>query len=186
MGASITIIPDFISGPQALHDRLWAELPWVKIENRPRHECWMNDFELPYTYGDGKGQTTYTPSPWHEDIRRYRLVLAMNYSINMDCCFVNGYKDGHDHLGWHADDSPEMDDSRAIVVVSVGAEREIWFRPKGQKGEATEKVLLTNGSALIMAPGMQDEYQHRIPRSSIHNCPPRISLTYRGLIKPGA
>ena len=81
----------------------------------------------------------------------------------MDVCFINGYEDHRDHLGWHADDSPEMDDNRPIVTISLGAERFIWFR-ENTNIDVIDKVLLGNGSACIMMPGMQDTHMHRIPK----------------------
>jgi alkylated DNA repair dioxygenase AlkB len=118
----------------------------------------------------------------------------------MDVCFLNGYKDGHDQLGWHSDDSPEMDDERPIVTVSLGAEREIWFRkipPNRDKidvglrrGEVNiimaspeiEKLKLGHGSMAIMLPHMQETHQHRIPKHD-RECGPRVSLTFRGYVK---
>jgi alkylated DNA repair dioxygenase AlkB len=41
------------------------------------------------------------------------------------------------------------------------------------------KLLLENGSIAIMAAGMQDTWQHRIPKHSAP-CGERISLTFRG------
>lgn len=77
-----------------------------------------------------------------------------------------------------------MDDDRPIAIVSLGVEREIWFRSilgtnsKPSYGEI-EKVILQHGSLCLMSPGMQDTHQHRIPKASFQ-CGERISLTYRG------
>lgn len=185
MNAPYRLISDFLQHEpsQIFHDRLWAEVPWVKHPDRPRYECWMNSLALPYTYGSGAGERTYQPTPWHSIVEAIRITIGLEHDIHMDCCFLNGYKDGKDHLGWHADDSPEMDDDRPIVVFTVGAEREIYFRPKGQKGEATDKVSLPSGSLLIMGEGMQDQYEHKIPKASRQDCGSRISMTFRGLVR---
>ena len=42
-----------------------------------------------------------------------------------------------------------------------------------------ERLGLGNGSAAVMARGMQRGWQHRIPKSD-RQVGPRISLTYRG------
>jgi hypothetical protein len=52
-----------------------------------------------------------------------------------------------------------------------------YFKPKF--GEEIESIKLGNGSACIMDPGMQDNWQHRIPKASFQ-CGERISLTFRG------
>jgi alkylated DNA repair dioxygenase AlkB len=123
-----------------------------------------------------------------------------------DVVFLNGYKDGSDHLGWHSDDSEEMDDMRPIAIVTLGQAREIWFRERpitkllgngtisldsGPPKRATnvtvtsqpevEKLTLEHGSLCLMAAGMQDTHQHRIPKAAFQPCGPRISLTFRGL-----
>lgn len=115
------------------------------------------------------------------------LVEAQSGSV-YEVCFLNGYRDGQDHLGWHADDSPEMDDKRPIAIVSLGARREIYFAPllnsdtpKKPDNTQVEKVWLEHGSLCLMLPGMQDTHMHRIPKASYQNCGPRVSLTFRGL-----
>ncbi|MNY73470.1 hypothetical protein D3C86_2122690 [compost metagenome] len=72
-----------------------------------------------------------------------------------------------------------MDDDRPIVIVSLGAEREIWFRPNTDTMHV-DKLLLGHGSLCLMQPGMQDTHQHRIPKSPRHDCGARISFTFRG------
>lgn len=106
--------------------------------------------------------------------------------MSFEVCFLNRYLDQSDHLGWHADDSPEMDDARPIAVISLGVEREIWFRPipvKGEPPQEVSKVRLGHGSLFLMHPGMQETHQHRIPKAS-SLCGERISLTFRGYTEP--
>ena len=42
-------------------------------------------------------------------------------------------------------------------------------------------LRLGHGSLCLMAPGMQDTWQHRIPKASFQ-CGERISLTFRGYV----
>jgi alkylated DNA repair dioxygenase AlkB len=173
--------------PNEMVEMLWDELPWERRDSTPRFECWMNDFGTPYTYGSGAGVRTYRPVVWDEVAKTIQIELVSHPDVGtvLEGCFINGYQDGRDHLGWHSDDSPEIDATKPIAVVTFGAVREIWFRPIDDKGEEViEKVTLPSGSLLIMKPGMQQTHQHRIPKASFTPCPPRISLTYRGLIRP--
>lgn len=184
MTAPVTLIAGFIANPASAFSDLWPSLPWERREMTPRRECWMNDFGMPYTYGRAAGARTYDPQPWNHLIQAIQQRLLVEWHGQFDCCFTNGYEDGSDALGWHSDDSPEIDPGRPIAVVSLGAEREIWFRPIGTKGDGeTQKLLLPNGSLLLMHAGMQQTHQHRIPKASFSPCPPRISLTYRGLVR---
>lgn len=175
-------LKDFLSTDVATAEcsRLWETLDWEQRDNAPRREYWMNDFDAPYTYGSGEHARTYVAKPWDAKIREYMLTVNSAQDIALNCCFVNGYAHQRQHLGWHADDSPEMSAEVPVAVISVGAEREIWFRPKADKENVT-KQLLHNGSLLIMPAGFQQLYDHRIPKAA-REVGPRVSLTYRGLI----
>jgi len=206
--APVEHIDDFVPEHSHVLRTLLEELAWERRGDTPRHEYYCNDYPDPYVYGRGRGRRLYVPSPWHPAIVAVRTALEARTGTAFEVCFLNRYDDGSDHLGWHADDSPEMDDARPIAVVSLGAAREIWFRPKppalveaegdrrdgavpdrrgierigaGRRVDSgpTERLLLTGGSLCLMAPGMQEAWQHRIPKAS-RPCGPRVSLTFRG------
>lgn len=177
----------WLNDHQDVFARLKNELEWVRVGNTPRSEYYCNDVKVPYTYGKGAGVREYAVQPYHPDILAIKAKLEAETGVVFEACFLNNYNDGSDHLGWHADDSPEMDDARPIAIVSLGAEREIWFRKAPSEATATDevtKVKLASGSLCLMEPGMQDTHHHRIPKSSVHNCGPRISLTFRGYVNP--
>lgn len=173
--------PNFIPTPDDLFRLLWIHLTWVRHDKVPRREYYSNDFDLPYTYGKGAGERTYEVQPWHPIMLDIRSQVQTLTGEVYETCFINGYDDGSDQLGWHADNSDEMDDRRSIAVVSLGAEREIWFR-SNEEPKVIEKLKLGNGSLCLMNPGMQDTHQHRIPKSSLNECGPRLSLTFRGFV----
>lgn len=189
-------IPNFVCDPDIALARLSTELDWERRSDAPRSEYYCNDTIEPYTYGKGKGRRTYEVRPWHETILAIRRQLEAECSCIFDTCFLNRYLDQRDHLGWHSDDSPEMDDARPIVSVSLGVEREIWIRPRPQPTNhptialtedsisraATQKFKLGHGSAFIMPPGFQDLFMHSIPKASFV-CGERISLTFRGYLR---
>lgn len=174
----------------------WVNLPWENREGAPRRECWFNPYDLPYTYGGGEFARTYRPHGFDSMagmmIQSMISLLNHQYAASFDCCFVNGYAHGRQHLGWHADDSPEMDHEHPIAVVSLGAEREIWLRKAALPAPSSEalepgvgdihRMPLGHGSLLLMHAGMQREWQHRIPKSPVADCGPWISLTFRKLV----
>jgi len=210
VSAPVTYIPEFLRDHQTgeYFDTLWNDLPWEQRDGAPRRECWLNPYNLDYTYGTGEYARTYKSHhpylvntaieyPAIDLVGYFINYLNANLDLEFDCCFVNGYAHGKEHLGWHADDSPEMDHEHPIAVVSFGAEREIWLRQKSVWKEAVNRlafgkdsfyppedpVILGNGSLLLMHAGMQKNWQHRIPKSSVHNCGPRVSLTFRKLVR---
>jgi alkylated DNA repair dioxygenase AlkB len=177
------IVPNFVALAHGF-DSLWLTLPWRDQAGVPRRECWMNDDRRPYTYGQGAGERTYEAVDWHTTALQIRDRLFFVYGEYFNACFINGYKDQRDSLGWHSDDSPEIDPKTSIAVVSFGVEREIWFRPiptEAAPRPAISKHRLPSGSLLMMPPGFQQTHQHRIPKHSA-TCGQRISLTYRRLV----
>jgi alkylated DNA repair dioxygenase AlkB len=173
---------------------LWNLLPWEKREDAPRKEIWMNKLNRPYTYGRGRGIRTYQPNPFHPTVETIaRALEKLDARMVFEGCFANGYNDERDHLGWHSDDDPTIDHTRPIAVITLygppvrrdGLDtRWIQFKPIPKPGILDGRIydqILGQGSLLIMKPGMQGTHQHRIPKAA-HQCRPRISLTYRGLI----
>lgn len=189
----ITYMPNMFSKEEAdiLFHSLKDKLAWVRRDGAPRSEYYCNDTNVPYTYGHKDYARTYNVQPYSDDILLIREGIE-NFSdilfkvpklkeIRYDVCFLNRYHDQSDQLGWHSDNSPEMDDNRPIVIVSFGAEREICFKQIYAPNSDQVKLKLGHGSMCIMHPGMQDTHQHRIPKAGFQ-CGERISLTYRGFI----
>lgn len=182
MSLPITYVPKFISNPDEVFESLKNDLAWVKRGSTPRLEYYFNSVNVPYVYGSGQGVREYLPQPNHKEIEKILNVLEKENESKFEVCFLNRYLNQSDHLGWHADDSPEMDDNRPIAIISLGVEREIWFCPKDDKTNVT-KLKLEHGSLCLMHPGMQDTHLHRIPKASFE-CGERISLTFRGFVSP--
>lgn len=165
----------------AAYEHLLNKLDWVhKDPTVPRREYYVHDKGLDYTYGTGQFARTYASQAPDPVITMIRRLLAADLSIDFDVVFLNIYDHQHHQLGWHADDSPEMSDDHPIVTVSLGAERDIKFRPISDTKDVTT-MRLHHGSACVMLPGMQETHLHRIPKHD-RECGPRISLTFRKFV----
>ena len=177
------ISPDLL--PKYPFDTLSAQdfldrAPWEQ-RTSARLEAFWSTLDQPYTYGQGRGQRTYHPSPFPQWMLPIKHAADRLGGRDMQLCFLNRYDDQHQHLGWHADDSPEQDDAAPIIVMSFGAAREIWVRENGKGGaENIHRQLLEDRSVFIMLPGMQQTHQHRIPKCD-KPCGVRVSLTWRAL-----
>lgn len=145
----------------------------------------MSDLPRSYTYGTPPFDREYHSSPYSPVVEAIRWFLNLD-GLAYNVCFLNRYDEQKNQLGWHADDSPEMDRNHPIAVVSFGAEREIWVRPNGWTGPipAEWRYRLPDGSLFVMPAGFQDGYQHRIPKSD-RPCGIRISLTFRRYLDGG-
>lgn len=123
----------------------WFGLGAPRID--PRREYYVNPNGRAYTYGKKAGQRTYEAKAMTSAIEELWKLAERACSCSFDVCFLNGYEDGRDQLGWHADDSPEMDPARPIAIVSLGAAREIWFKPIGEKALGSRSSCLQEASA---------------------------------------
>lgn len=179
-GMPVSYVPGFVSAADSAFEALWSELEWERRGSTPRREYYANDIAVPYVYGRGVGVREYLPRDWHPQMRELQSRIEAHLAARMEVCFLNGYEDGSDHLGWHADDSPEMDDARPIAIVTLGAERDIWFRANETPGDVA-RLKLAHGSLCVMHAGMQCTHQHRIPKAGFV-CGPRVSLTFRGYV----
>ena len=183
-------------------DTIVAAVPWIN-RDAPRDECFMSTKTDSYTYGRDRGVRTYEPIPYTARIEEIRKQVSEIVGVDYEACFLNKYDDERKHLGWHADDSPSIDHTAGIAVVSFGAEREIWFRKMGwfdnnqnqdpammeaaliasmERDKAIERVLMPHGSLMLMPAGFQQTHQHRIPKHGA-KCGVRVSLTFRKLVK---
>jgi len=178
----ITYILNAVESPEQCFAALRDNLPWERRSDAPRFECWMTDLAVPYSYGRGAGLRTYTPNPMPDYVKTVHDQIFRLVGWTFNCCFANGYVGPRDHLGWHADDSPEMDNSSPIAVVSFGIPRAIQFKKKDTPNNIFT-VKLEPGSVLVMHPWMQTTHLHRIPKSDMYDPNAhRISLTFRNLV----
>lgn len=194
---SAIYIPDFIEAGSSsrLFNGLWTQLNWERRGDAPRREYWSNDFDRAYSYGRGAGLRTYEAQPYDPEVIAVRDLLNADGHGYYEGCFLNGYEGAHDWLGWHEDDDPGIDHSKAIAIITLyGGEgvdrpRSIQFREKLGIDEATGKMTygeiqdlpLEQGSLCLMPSGFQSTHQHRIPKAGFES-KSRISLTFRSLL----
>jgi alkylated DNA repair dioxygenase AlkB len=178
----VSYTPGFVAEPDKAFSVLWNELEWERRGSTPRREYYCNEVAVPYAYGTEPFMKSYEPRAWHPAILAIKAAAEAALGTKFEVAFLNGYEDARDHLGAHADDSPEMDPDRPIVIVTLGAEREIWFMTNDDP-KTPFKVLLENGSMCVMAAGMQRTHKHRIPKCD-RVCGPRLSITLRGYVAP--
>lgn len=177
----ITYEPNFVKEHKAAFSTLWSELAWERRGLTPRREYYCNTVPVPYVYGTAEFARSYEPQVWHPLIEEIARQAEEHLGTTFEVAFLNGYENSKDQLGWHADDSPEMDDGRPIAIITLGAEREIMFRENTNPTDV-KKLVLGSGSICVMAPGMQDTHKHRIPKCG-YECGPRISITLRGFVE---
>lgn len=166
----------------ALFDVLHDTAPWFRPTVRiwgeehliPRTTAWYGDAGAVYRYSG----TVNTPAPWTPALEVVREALVREAGgAPFNSVLLNLYRDGKDHVAWHADDEPGLGADPLIASLSLGASRRFVLR---KTAEVTTKVelLLEHGTLLLMGAGVQKHWQHSIPKQAAADGP-RINLTWR-------
>ena len=119
------------------------------------------------------------------------VEAACGGGVAFNSCLLNLYRDGSDHVPWHADDEPVYGDLTdcTIASVSLGASRLFQIRqnPIEDTGDTHAaaaaaprwKYTLHSGSLLVMRGATQRHYQHRVPKRERRPVGARINATFR-------
>ena len=141
----------------------------------PRQQAWYADEGVHYRYSENQMHSRRWVEPLIAIKQRVEDIALESFNSVL----VTYYRDGRDHVGWHADDEAELGDSPLIASLSLGQGREFHFRRKG--AEESEYIELHDGELVIMRPGFQQQWQHCVPRQDGIN-KPRINLTFRQVV----
>jgi len=89
-------------------------------------------------------------------------------------------------MGEHKDDEKELDPKSSIASLSLGASRDFVFRhqenKRGGKKHANVKIVLENGSLLLMNSPTNRFWYHSLPKRKTCKSV-RINLTFRKMHK---
>jgi alkylated DNA repair dioxygenase AlkB len=158
--------------------RLLAETRWRadtvvvygKRYLQPRLTAWYG--EASYTYSG----LTLQPLPLTPLLEQLRAAVEHVTGRRYNSVLLNYYRDGHDRMGMHADDEPELGPEPVIASLSYGATRTFILRHKASG--RTVKLDLTDGSLLLMGGRLQANWLHGINRTA-KVVGPRLNLTFR-------
>lgn len=180
--ANLSLWPGWldIADSLALQDELLTQLAWsqdsitmfgkkIKI---PRQQVWMGDSHCSYRYSG----TTFIPQAWHPSVKRLAEQVSGFLQQPFNCVLLNLYANGQQHMGWHADNEPELGDDPVIASVSLGAVRRFELKHRRQHWQLA--LDLTPGSLLLMSQGCQQHWLHRLPKQS-RVTEARVNLTFR-------
>lgn len=197
---TILYLPNFLTRQQAdtllsqtAHAESWARTPitfFGKSVLQPRDTAFFGT-KL-YSYSDERR----APTGWDEDppasTALHELGLRIEQCLELprdwfNVILANRYHNGHDFMGWHADNERSLGDEPTIASISLGTERRFLIRRKGGsgRGQSPEKIeyRLAHGSLLVMMGKMQSTYQHSLPKVALSRCNSlRVNFTYRRVL----
>ena len=145
----------------------------------PRLTAWFGDAD--YTYSG----RTVRAAPWPASLATLRARVEHVAHAPFNAALLNLYRDGHDSMGMHSDDEPELGRNPTVASVSLGAVRTFVLVPKRKSArrDGSYELALGHGSLLIMAAACQHQYRHGVPKQPAREGE-RINLTFRQVLAP--
>ncbi|MCG9880110.1 MAG: alpha-ketoglutarate-dependent dioxygenase AlkB [Bacteroidia bacterium] len=175
--------PEFLSAVEAdrLFKKLYSEVNWqqysIKIFGKtipqPRLCAWYGEPGTDYSYSG----LHLEPNAFLPELLRLKEWVSEFTKHEFNSVLLNLYRDQKDSMGWHSDDEKELGSDPFIASVSLGETRLFSVKHKQDK-KLKGSLRLTHGSLLTMGNGMQNHWQHAVPKSTAV-CKPRINLTFR-------
>ena len=139
----------------------------------PRLTSWYGDGGKAYTYS---GITSY-PNEWNRGLLYLKERIEQFAEVEFNSVLLNWYRDGQDHLNWHADDEKELGVNPIIASANFGETRDFVIRRNDD--HAVKFILpLGHGTLLLMRGELQHFWQHSVPkRTKVSGS--RFNLTFR-------
>ena len=148
-----------------------------KTHPLPRLTSWYGDEGKSYTYS---GIHTH-PNPWNEGLAYFKQRIEALTGVHFNSVLLNWYRNGEDHLHWHADDELELGHNPIIASLNFGAERDFLLK-RCQDGSKL-CIPLRHGSLLVMQGSLQHHWLHAVPkRKRVEDS--RFNLTFRVIHHP--
>lgn len=173
-GAWIDVLPGWLSGADALFDRLAAEVPW-RAEHRKMYDNVVAVPRLLAHYAE------HDPLP-HPVLDEARAALSAHYAEELGEPFATAglcfYRDGRDSVAWHGDRIGRgAREDTMVAILSVGEPRDLLLRPAGGGGTVVRRPL-GHGDLIVMGGSCQRTWEHCVPKTA-RAAGPRISVQFR-------
>jgi alkylated DNA repair dioxygenase AlkB len=142
----------------------------------PRLTAWYGDPEA----FDYAALGNAAPIPWTKELLTIKNLVERVAGIQFNSALLNYYRDGNDSVAWHSDREEVLGKNPVIASVSFGQVRSFDIRKKADHSEKYA-IRLEHGSFLLMKAGLQENWEHRIAKST-KPMKARINLTFRVVI----
>ncbi len=171
--AWIDLRPGWISGADALFERLHDTVPW-RAERRHMYDQMVDVPRLLCFYDEDQE----LPDPVLEEAK---ALLNAHYADELGEPFRTAglclYRDGRDSVAWHGDRIGRGNtEDTMVAIISIGAPRALLLRPR--EGGHALRHTLGHGDLLVMGGSCQRTWEHAVPKSA-RVIGPRISIQFR-------
>lgn len=173
-GAWVDHLPGWLTGADALFERLAADVPW-HAERRQMYEREVAVPRLLSHYGEAD------PLP-HPALTEARATLSRHYAPELGEPFATAglclYRDGRDSVAWHGDRTGRSaTEDTMVAILSVGDPRDLVLRPR-DGGPTLLRLPLGHGDLVVMGGSCQRTMEHAVPKTA-RPVGPRISVQFR-------
>lgn len=108
-------------------------------------------------------------------MRTMANLFRERYGVQYDSVWMNLYRDQNDSTAWHGDWGSCQRDICVVPVVSFGATRRFFIRPKD--GGKSIIHVVEAGDLIVMGGRCQKDWVHSVPKESVRTGP-RISINF--------
>jgi alkylated DNA repair dioxygenase AlkB len=115
--------------------------------------------------------------PWTPELQAIREFVEPLAGVQFNSVSLNYYRDGNNSVAWHSDTESVVGSQPVIAPVSFCEVRSFDIRNKANHREKYS-MRLEHGSILLMKSALQEQWEHRIAKST-KPMGPRITLTFR-------
>ena len=174
LGSSKIILNNLLSNIKWTNDKVKM---YGKSLILKRRVAWYADSGKSYTYSGLKKD----PIPFTKELNSIKGKVEKETNVVFNSVLLNDYENGQVGMGWHSDDEKELGKNPTIASLSFGASRDMFFRNKNNPNLKVIKILIENGSLLVMKGKTQHFWQHSIPKR-LKVKQRRINLTFRTIL----
>ncbi|MDK9494254.1 alpha-ketoglutarate-dependent dioxygenase AlkB [Streptomyces katrae] len=173
-GAWVDHLPGWLTGADALFERLAAEVAW-RAERRQMYDREVEVPRLLAHYREGE------PLP-HPVLTEARDALGRHYAAELGEPFATAglclYRDGRDSVAWHGDRTGRSaTEDTMVAILSVGDPRDLVLRPR-DGGPTLLRLPVGHGDLVVMGGSCQRTMEHAVPKTA-RAVGPRISIQFR-------
>ena len=174
IGSSKIILNNLLSNIKWTNDKVKM---YGKSLILKRRVAWYADSGKSYTYSGLKKD----PLPFTSELKTIKAKVEKKTNVVFNSVLLNDYENGQVGMGWHSDDEKELGKNPTIASLSFGASRDMLFKNKNNPSLKVIKILIENGSLLVMKGKTQHFWQHSIPKR-LKVKQRRINLTFRTIL----
>jgi uncharacterized protein (DUF924 family) len=138
-------------------------------------EGWQPYYRFPVNSQNSHGVYELSQFPELKALQE-KVNQKTGYKFNHSVVLI--YRNGVDCIGFHKDKTLDLKPDTPIASISLGQPRSYLLRDQIHNPTQTQRLVLGNGSLLLLGPRTNESWYHSIPSDPLIT-EPRISITFR-------